>query len=239
MTYNIHKGIGGRDRRCRLQRIIEVIECENPDLVCLQEVARDWPRARGDNQVRKLADYFQMSASRYQCNVRYKQGSYGNVVLSRWPLAASHQISLRLKQRKPRGAQLVVVQSPEGNLHLVNVHLGLADHERHWQMHHLLNHHLFRVHAGLPTVIAGDFNDWRGLLGGGDLLLHGFVQVTHPPSRFRTFPAWLPVGSLDRAFALGPVSVRHAYVVKSDISRRASDHLPLVMDLHLGEVDPE
>ena len=41
LSYNIHKGIGGRDRRYRLERIIQVIADEHPDLVCLQEVDRN------------------------------------------------------------------------------------------------------------------------------------------------------------------------------------------------------
>ena len=45
LSYNIHKGIGGRDRRYRLARVIEVIEEENPDLLLLQEVSRDAPRS--------------------------------------------------------------------------------------------------------------------------------------------------------------------------------------------------
>jgi endonuclease/exonuclease/phosphatase family metal-dependent hydrolase len=233
MSYNIHKGIGGRDRRCRLERIIGVIEGENPDLVCLQEVARDWPRAGSHNQARKLADDLRMSASRYQCNVRYKVGSYGNVILSRWPLVDSHQVSLRLRNRKPRGAQLAIVRTPEGPLHLVNLHLGLADAERHWQMRHLLMHHLFRESLDYPTLIAGDFNDWRDTLRHGELANHGFALITHPPSRFRTFPAWLPVGSLDKAFTIGNMEVRHAYVVRNDLAHGASDHLPLVIDFHL------
>ena len=56
--YNMHKGIGGRDRRYRLERIIAVIESQNPDLVCLQEVARGTRRSRYDDQPRLLADYF-------------------------------------------------------------------------------------------------------------------------------------------------------------------------------------
>ncbi len=40
LSYNIHKGIGGRDRRYRLERIVDVIESENPDFICLQEVDR-------------------------------------------------------------------------------------------------------------------------------------------------------------------------------------------------------
>ena len=37
MTYNIHKGIGGVDRRYDLQRIIDVIRHYDPDIVFLQE----------------------------------------------------------------------------------------------------------------------------------------------------------------------------------------------------------
>jgi endonuclease/exonuclease/phosphatase family metal-dependent hydrolase len=33
LSWNIHKGIGGRDRRYALDRIVACIEAENPDLV--------------------------------------------------------------------------------------------------------------------------------------------------------------------------------------------------------------
>ena len=63
----------------------------------------------------------------------------------------------------------------------------------------------------------------------------GLNLVTHPISRFRTFPAWLPIGALDKAFIRGPVLVRAAHVVRTKLSHRASDHLPLVVDFHLAE----
>ena len=37
ITYNIHKGIGGVDRRYRLQRIIETIAHYRPDIALLRE----------------------------------------------------------------------------------------------------------------------------------------------------------------------------------------------------------
>ncbi len=39
--------------------------------------------------------------------------------------------------------------------------------------------------------------------------------------------------SLDKAFTRGPIHVRHARVVHSHLTRRALDHLPLVIDFHL------
>lgn len=240
VSYNIHKGVGGRDRRCRLERIIEVLEGQNPDLLCLQEVTRGARRSRYDNQAGKLAHYFRFDHSLYQTNVQYKLGGYGNLLLSRWPFRQTHQISLRMRQKKNRGAQLTVVETPEGPLHLVNWHLGLGDQERRWQVAHLLEHRLFAESASLPTMIAGDVNDWRNTLAGGALKEAGFRLLTHPPSRFRTFPAWLPAGALDKAFArdgegsAAAIDLRRAHVVGTALAKRASDHLPLVLDFQLG-----
>ena len=233
LSYNIHKGIGGRDRLYRLERIVAVIEAEKPDLVCLQEVDRHVRRTRHDDQPRKLAESLKAAASLFQLNVHLKSGGYGNLVLSRWPFRKTHQISLRLRKHKPRGAQMAVVETPEGPLHLAHAHLGLAEVERHWQVNHWLGHALFLEAADLPTLVVGDLNDWRNTLAHGPFGSHGFHQVTAPRSRFRSFPAYWPIVSLDKAFSRGPIEVRHARIAHSKMARVASDHLPLVIDFHL------
>jgi endonuclease/exonuclease/phosphatase family metal-dependent hydrolase len=234
LSYNIHKGFGGADRRYRLERIMAVIEEENPDLICLQEVTRHALMTRDHDQPKMLAEYFNAPVHLFQMNVHYKkQGGYGNLLLSRWPLHSKHQVSLQHRRRKPRGAQLAVIETPEGLLHLAHWHLGLAEKERHWQVRHLLTHPLFRESAHLPTLIAGDYNDWRNTLAKGPFAEHDFHQATAPPARFRTFPSFLAMMSLDKAFCRGGVVVRHARVVRTALTRRASDHLPLVLDFHL------
>lgn len=232
LSWNIHKGIGGRDRRYSLSRIIDCIEAENPDFICLQEVDRLVRRSQFDDQPRLLARYFRAHAV-YQSNVAVGDGGYGNLVLSRWPVESRHRILLRHRTRKPRGAQLLQIDSPEGSLHLVHTHLGLAERERHWQMDRLLGHMLFRSADPLPTLVVGDLNDWRNTLAKASLAANGFAHVTSPISRFRSFPAWLAVGALDKAFVRGPIDVRQARIVKTSLAKTASDHLPLVIDFHL------
>jgi endonuclease/exonuclease/phosphatase family metal-dependent hydrolase len=232
LSWNIHKGIGGRDRRYSLSRIIDCIEAENPDFICLQEVDRLVRRSQFDDQPRLLARYFKAHAV-YQSNVAVGNGGYGNLVLSRWPVESRHRILLRQGTRKPRGAQLLQIDSPEGSLHLVHTHLGLAERERHWQMKRLLGHMLFRSADPLPTMVVGDFNDWRDTLAAASLRANGFAQVTSPIGRFRSFPAWLAVGALDKAFVRGPIAVRQARIVRTSLAKAASDHLPLVIDFHL------
>lgn len=233
LTYNIHKGIGGRDRRYRLQRVIEVIADARPDLILLQEVDQRVARSHFHDQPSLLASQLAAADWAYQRNVQLTSGGYGNLLLSRWPFSSRHHISLRVRQKKPRGAQIVVVRTEQGPLQVVNWHLGLAEAERHWQVEHLLGHRLFRQAADLPAVIAGDFNDWRNTLGRAALSEHGFTEATAPPSRFRSFPAYLPLGSLDKLFYRGPVAVQHAHVIRSRLTSVASDHLPLVVDFDL------
>lgn len=233
LSYNIHKGIGGRDRRYRLERIIQVIEEENPDLICLQEVARHVRRTRYHDQPKLLSDYFKAAAHLFQLNVPLKTGGYGNLILSRWPIRTKHQVSLRLKNKKPRGAQLAVVDTPEGLLHLVNWHLGLSEKERCWQLKHLLGHPLFQESGHLPTLIVGDWNDWRNTLGHNGLAKNSFHEATSPPSRYRSFPAFLTMMALDKIFYRGEFIIRHVRTVRTALARRASDHLPIVLDFHL------
>ncbi len=233
LSYNIHKGIGGRDRRYRLERIIQVIEAENPDLICLQEVDRHVARTRHDDQPKKLSEALHatgpsLSAQRTVQRRRLRQP--GPLALA--VALSSPDLAPPEKEKAPR-AQLAVIESPEGPLHLVHWHLGLAERERHWQVRHLFEHALFHESAHLPTLIVGDFNDWLNTLARGPFASHGFIQVTAPRSRFRSFPAYWPVVSLDKAFARGPLIIRHARIVHSRLARDASDHLPLVVDLHL------
>jgi endonuclease/exonuclease/phosphatase family metal-dependent hydrolase len=233
LSYNIHKGIGGSDRRYSLERILRVIEEAHPDLICLQEVDANVSRSNHDDQPRLIAEHFRARASVFQLNVRRKQGGYGNLLLSRWPLLSREQVSLRLNWRKPRGAVLAVIDTPGGPLQLVNWHLGLVEHERRWQVRHLLDHAAFQRSAHLPTVIVGDYNDWRDTLGRRVFHAHNFEQATAPLGKFRSFPAVLSLMSLDKFYHRGNLRVHQAEIMHTPLTRRASDHLPLVVDFHL------
>jgi len=234
LSYNIHKGIGGRDRLYKLERIARVIENEDPDIICLQEVSRNLRRNRFDNQPDLLTKWFQPAVTLFQFNVRIRNGGYGNLLLSRWPLRSNHHLSVTRHKRKARGAQLVIIDTPSGPLHLTHWHLGLSEIERHWQARYVLAHHLYNDAGNLPSLIVGDFNDWRNKLAAAQFESYGFRQITSPPSRFRSFPAWMPVWSLDKAFVRGEIEVTRVRVVRGRTTRTASDHLPLVIDFKLG-----
>jgi endonuclease/exonuclease/phosphatase family metal-dependent hydrolase len=233
LSYNIHKAIGGRDRRYRLERVLQVLDHEKPDIVCLQEVDRNVKRSKFDNQPELIAEHLHSAGRLFQFTHPVAGGGYGNLLVSRWPFLEQHQISLTLRGCKVRGAQWAVIATPFGELRIVNWHLGLRERERHWQVRRLLEHHLFRGRDHLPTVIIGDTNDWRNTLANGPFAIHGFQHVTAPPSRYRSFPAWWPMGSLDKAFFKGPLRVAQSHVSRRQPAVDASDHLPLILDLEM------
>ena len=82
VTYNIHKGIGGVDRRYRPERIITTLQQYDADIVLLQEVDDGVPRSRSHRQVDLFADALEMRYRAFQRNVKLTRGHYGNAILS-------------------------------------------------------------------------------------------------------------------------------------------------------------
>ena len=235
LSYNIHKGIGGVDRRYRLQRIIETIKQYAPDIALLQEVDDGAPRSRHHRQAEMLADALGFSHVAFQKNVRLKTGHYGNAVLSRFPLTDIGHVDLSVPLKKRRRALVascrVRWQDHTRTVTLANVHLGLSGIERRVQLRRLLSHRLLaHHHHDSPILIGGDFNDVWGTLGRRIMQPAGYLPAG---KRIRTFPAKVPLRPLDHLFVRGSLVVHHAFAGHTRLARQASDHLPLVADIEL------
>lgn len=103
LTYNIHKCIGGVDRRYDPLRIAHVIARYDPDLVMLQEVDQHAQRTNADRQVDLLGDFLGFRHRIYFPNVRVRSGgAYGNAILSRFPLTNTTNIDVTVPPKKRR-----------------------------------------------------------------------------------------------------------------------------------------
>jgi len=232
LSYNIHKGIGGVDRKYDLGRIIDTINFYAPDVAILQEVDEGVPRSGRHRQVELLADATQLSHLAYQRNVRLKFGHYGNAILSRFPLEESHDIDLTLGPKKRRGAQVVRWRVPVAghtkSMVLANVHLGLSGIERQIQLRRLLSKPpLASLRGRTPLIIGGDCNDVWNTLDKRVMSPAGFAAAGTP---VRTFPARMPLRPLDRVFYRGDLRVVRTFAGHTELARQASDHLPLVVE---------
>jgi endonuclease/exonuclease/phosphatase family metal-dependent hydrolase len=235
ITYNIHKGIGGIDRRYRLERIVETLAHYDADILLLQEVDDGVPRSRHHCQAELLAEALKMKHQAFQRNVKLKTGFYGNAILSRFPLSDVQNIDLTIPLKKKRRALVAHCRLHEHGhsrtLLIANVHLGLAAFERRMQLRKILGDDIVQhTRQHTPTIVAGDYNDVLGRLGRQVMLPAGFATVGRS---IRTFPAAYPVQGLDRVFFRGDVQAAHAFAARTKVARQASDHLPLVVDFEL------
>jgi endonuclease/exonuclease/phosphatase family metal-dependent hydrolase len=237
LTYNIHKGIGGLDRRYDLARIVDTIAHYQPDVAMLQEVDDGAPRSQLHCQVEMLADALALRHRSYQRNVRLKIGHYGNALLSRFPLTDVVDLDLTIPFKKRRAALIARAHVPIGEgtrtVAIANVHLGLAGFERAMQLRRLLGAEcVSHTREQTPLIIGGDFNDVYSNLGRRVMRPAGFELAS---GHGRTFPAAAPMRCLDRVFFRGNVQPFAAFVGHTATARRASDHLPLIVDFELSE----
>ncbi len=235
LSYNIHKCIGGVDRRYDPSRIVDVIRKLDTDILMLQEVDAGVTRSKGDKQVDVLGEELGLPYRTWFPNVDVRGGGqYGNAILSRYPLIESSNVDLSVRFKKKRSALHAVLRvrhdAVDRTVHVFNMHLGLAGYERKQQLQKFLDCHPFaHLHHDTPVVVGGDLNDVYG--GLGTLLApSGFRGIQKRPL---TFPAWGPMRALDAIFVRGDVDFMRLSRCDSDLARRASDHRPLVAEVRL------
>ena len=235
LSYNIHKCIGGVDRRYEPERVAEVIAKQEADVLLLQEVDDGAARSNGDRQAEVLGDLLGMKYRSWFPNVDVRGGGrYGNAILSRYPLieSSNNDLSIRFKKKRSvlHGVIRVRHDEVDRTVHVFNMHLGLARFERRIQLNKFLDSHPFSgLHTETPVVVGGDLNDVYGRLG--ELLRPaGFRGVERRPL---TFPAWGPMRALDAIFVRGAVDFLKLSRCDSELARRASDHRPLIAEIRL------
>ena len=237
-TYNIHKSVGW-DRRVRPERIAQVLSEIDADIVALQEVACIEGKGRERNQARYLAEelgyYAEMGQTR-----RYRGGTSGNLVLSRFPFehVQNYNISTRIHER--RGCLRTDIQLSQGKLlHLFNVHLGPLFFERRRQARNIFARQIVN-HESLTgaKIVLGDFNEWtRGL---ASRLFGSYFQCAGTRSTLsgdRSYPGPLPFLNLDHIYFDRSLKLEDLTVHRSRTALAASDHLPLVAEFSVKNMD--
>ncbi len=241
-TYNIHKGFSHLTRKMVIHELREKLHGLSADLVFLQEVQgvhqrhagryRDWPVKP---QHEFIADSMWHEVA-YGRNAVYRHGHHGNAVLSRFPIVSQQNEDISAHAFESRGLLHCEVRLGPGApiLHCLNVHLGLFERGRQWQIRALVDRINETVPRDAPMVIAGDFNDWRRK---GDRALTDLLGVSEVFNEVkgrhaRTFPSLLPMFHLDRIYARG-LRIVDARVHYAFPSARISDHAALAATLEV------
>jgi endonuclease/exonuclease/phosphatase family metal-dependent hydrolase len=212
--------------QANLQRIIDFIKSEDPDIVGLVEVDTGSIRTRSVNQAeaiaRSLGHY-----SVYQCK-------YGVSSLNqRLPIVRKQANAFLAAPRVhgerfhycEKGIKRLIIELELDECAIFLVHLSLKYRHRHAQLHHL---HDLVVAAHKPVIIAGDFNTFWG-----EHEIYLFMKATKLKSAnargLPSYPSRSPRKELDFILYGDGISVTNFWIP----AVKFSDHLPLVCDFEV------
>lgn len=223
-SYNIRKAVG-LDWKRDPYRITEILSEIDADIVVLQEADKRFGTRAGVLPLQHLLDV-QSYVLADLATRPLSHGWHGNAILFKSDRRVSKTQRIEIPTREPRGAVSVLFEGPL--LEVIGVHLGLTPGMRRRQMQVLASYLAGRQH---PVVVAGDFNERKidaNLLGpAASIVLPG-------PS----FHASRPRLAFDRFAIVGPIQHVSSHVYNSATAKRASDHLPIVLDFEFEEPTP-
>lgn len=238
MTYNVHSCIG-MDGKLSPERIARVIARYSPDVVALQELDVGRTRTGGADQTEIVARLLRMKFH-FHPALRVEEELYGDAILTRFPMRLVRAGELPnvngKRKREPRGALWTALDLGPTEVHVLNTHLGLSAKERGLQVDALLGEEwLGRPGLVSPMILCGDFNALpatsvcrrlRGRLDDAQIKLDG-----HRPRS--TWFGRYPFGRIDHVFVSDGIEVLGVEVPRTHLTRVASDHLPLIVDLRV------
>jgi endonuclease/exonuclease/phosphatase family metal-dependent hydrolase len=219
VTYNVHK-CRGLDGRTSAERVAAVLAEVGADVIALQEVLEDQAAAISA----ALGVPFAMGENR-----KHRGHGYGNVVLSRFAVAATRNYDLSVTGREARGCLRADLDVAGQVLHVFNVHLGTALIERRSQGRKLIAPELLAdASIQAPRVVLGDFNEWTTGLATRLLRSHMQSADIRLLRRSRTYPGVLPFLHLDHIYYDPALQLEKLSLWRTRKALVASDHLPLI-----------
>jgi endonuclease/exonuclease/phosphatase family metal-dependent hydrolase len=232
LTYNIHHA-KGTDGVLDIDRIVEVIKSSEADIVCLQEVDQNLSRTERMDMPELFRKKLSMHVV-FGANYHFDDGHYGNLTLSKFPIASSENIPLPNPfNKEPRGGLKTTIKislddgsNAHTNVEVYNTHLGLNGKERHQQVMHILS----KMKLDTPTILLGDLNEITNAAG-VQSLLEKFADSDEGKVPINTIPSENATKRIDYILHHKFKTTSLAVVESSHITV-ASDHLPLVAVLN-------
>jgi endonuclease/exonuclease/phosphatase family metal-dependent hydrolase len=225
VTYNIHSCVG-LDNRYDATRVGRVIRETSPDVAGLQEVDRGYWMSRSHEQADRLAELTRMRVVEGP-NLRNETGSYGNALLTRWPVTRVARLDLSVRGRERRGALEVHLDVAGIAVQCFVTHLGLRPSERWLQVETMLG--LLEERSADVQIVLGDFNEWLGT----GRSVRRLIRTLGPAPAPRSYPSWLPLFKLDRIWVRPRALLSSVAAVRTPDSRMASDHVPVRASVRL------
>lgn len=225
-SYNIRKCVG-LDWKRNPDRIQKVLAEINADIVLLQEVdKRLQPRYGTLNKEKLYSELGYQFIDIAENDV--SQGWHGNTILYKPQYTPIKTDRIEIPTLEPRGAVAAVFESENNQpFQVIGSHLSLLKKTRMKQIDFLADYILTHKES-YPTLIGGDFNEKNAEIWfKNNDKLNDLKLITAGKS----FHTSKPMLNLDRFIITPQIFVEKVAVHHSENTSKASDHLPIFMDI--------
>ena len=158
ITFNMCHG-EGLDGKIDVRRQAIFLKKYRPDIIFLQEIDLYTKRAYNKNQIYTFSKYTGLQYRAMGTNIKYKNGFYGDGILSRFPIeySANYLSPTTSSEHEQRGFLCTKVTVGTIKLNLFSLHLSVFEDERILSSNALLRI-LSNINKSEGIIIAGDFN---------------------------------------------------------------------------------
>ena len=222
LNYNIHHALG-MDGDLDIQRIANIINTANPDIVALQEIDINTKRNGNVHQLEELAKLTNMNFV-FGKSMDWDGGEYGNGVLTKLNIKKHKTYPL---PGEPRSALVVTVSANQKEFVFISTHLDNNEKFRIQSIPFIED--ILKIHKDKALIFAGDFN----ATSGSKLMNFLNEKLENATVNLNTIPVDIPNLQIDYIM-YAPKNNWEVISSKVIDEKVASDHRPIKAILKLN-----
>ena len=159
ITFNMCHG-EGLDKNIDVERQARFLKKYKPDIIVLQEIYMYTQRVYSENQIYTFSKYVELPYRTMGINIKYKNGYYGDGILSRFPIEYSTNYLMPLVNptNEQRGLLCNKISFGTTKLNLFSIHYPTNFEERKLGTEELINI-IEKIDENEIIIIGGDFNN--------------------------------------------------------------------------------
>lgn len=228
------------DGKIDVRRQALLLKKYKPDIIFLQEIDLYTKRAYNKNQIYTFSKYTGLQYRSMGTNIKYKNGFYGDGILSRFPVeySANFLSPTTSPEHEQRGFLCNKISFGTVKLNLFSVHLSVFEEER-----ILSSKALLRITSNIAKsegiIIAGDFNVGVSKIGNHKYTFeekNSYEEYEILKKKFHQMnncePTWFSKegnGCIDTCFYSNGLKLHKFETIKTDLS----DHSLLYMEFEV------
>lgn len=236
ITFNMCHG-EGLDGKIDVRRQAMFIKKFKPDIVFLQEIDMYTKRAYNKNQIYTFSKYTDLPYRSMGTNIKYKNGYYGDGILSRFPLefSCNYLSPTTSPEHEQRGFLCNKIVFGSVKLNLFSVHLSVFEEERILSAQTLLRI-TSHINKREKIIITGDFNVGVKKIGNHEYEFHeklSYEEYEILRKKFnklensdKTWFSDIGSGCIDTCFYSNNLKLKKFETIPTELS----DHYPIYME---------